>query len=106
MAGLPINPLARLVGEASAAISKATNDAQTALSKIPSESSLLEKANLDATINRVSGAVGSGLNSATAAIGEAKTALGGIGSTIQSAVTKGASTLQSAAAISCALPKA
>ena len=97
MAGLPINPLARLVGEASAAISKATNDAQTAMSKLQSESSFLEKANLDATINRVSGAVGSTLNGATAAIGQAQSALGGVGSTIQSAVSKGASTLQSAA---------
>ena len=97
MAGLSINPLAKLVSDASAAISKATNDAQTATSKLESESSFLEKANLDDTINRLSGAVGSGLNGATAALGQSQTALGGISSTIQSAVSKGASTLQSAA---------
>ena len=97
MAGLSINPLAKLVGETSAAISKATNDAQSAMSNLQSEASFLEKARLDDTINRLSGAVGSGLNGATAALGQAQTALGGIGATVQSAVSKGASTLQSAA---------
>lgn len=100
MSELSINPLARLIGQASTAITQATNDARAAMSKLPAESSFLEKANLDATINRVSGAVGTGLNGASALAGQAQTALGNaasFGATVQNTVTKGIGTLQSAA---------
>jgi hypothetical protein len=106
---LSINPLAQLITSSSQAISKATNEAQAA---IPQVGDALSKANLDATISRLSGEIGSGLNGLTAGTGSAfgtlksgasnfvagaGTALGGIGNTIQSTVSGGISTLQSVA---------
>lgn len=106
---LSINPLAQLITSSSQAISKATNEAQAA---IPQVGDALSKANLDATISRLSGEIGSGLNGLTAGTGSAfgtlksgasnfvagaGTALGGIGNTIQSTVSGGISTLQTVA---------
>ncbi len=106
---LSINPLAQLITSSTEAISKATNEANAAL---PQVGDALSKANLDATISRLSGEIGSGLNGLTAGasssfgtlksgasnlVAGAGTALGGIGNTIQSTVSGGISTLQSVA---------
>ena len=106
---LSINPLAQLITASTQAIAKATNEAQAAA---PQVGDALSKANLDATISRLSGGIGSGLNGITAGTGSAfgtlksgasnfvagaGTALGGIGNTIQSTVSGGISTLQSVA---------
>lgn len=106
---LSINPLAQLITSSTEAIAKATNEANAAL---PQVGDALSKANLDATISRLSGEIGSGLNGLTAGTGStfgslksgasnfvagAGTALGGIGNTIQSTVSKGVSTLQTVA---------
>ncbi len=106
---LSINPLAQLITSSTEAISKATNEANAAL---PQAGDALSKANLDATISRLSGEIGSGLNGLTAGasssfgtlksgasnlVAGAGTALGGIGNTIQSTVSGGISTLQSVA---------
>jgi hypothetical protein len=106
---LSINPLAQLITSSTEAISKATNEANAAL---PQVGDALSKANLDATISRLSGEIGSGLNGLTAGTGSsfgtlksgasnlvagAGTALGGIGNTIQSTVSGGISSLQSVA---------
>ena len=60
---LSINPLAQLITASTQAISKATNEAQAA---VPQVGDALSKANLDATISRLSGGIGSGLNGLTA----------------------------------------
>jgi len=106
---LSINPLAQLITSSTEAISRATNEANAAL---PQVGDALSKANLDATISRLSGEIGSGLNGLTAGasssfgtlksgasslVAGAGTALGGIGNTIQSTVSGGISTLQSVA---------
>ena len=106
---LSINPLAQLITASTQAIANATNEAQAAL---PQVGDALSKANLDATISRLSGGIGSGLNGITAGTGStfgtlksgasnfvagAGTALGGIGNTIQSTVSGGISSLQSVA---------
>ena len=65
---LSINPLAQLITASTQAIAKATNEAQAA---IPQVSDALSKANLDATISRLSGGIGSGLNGITAGTGSA-----------------------------------
>jgi hypothetical protein len=106
---LSINPLAQLITSSSQAITQATNEAQA---RLPQVGDALSKANLDATISRLSGEIGSGLNGLTAGTGSAfgtlksgasnfvagaGTALGGIGNTIQSTVSGGISTLQTVA---------
>ena len=106
---LSINPLAQLITASTQAISKATNEAQAA---IPQVGDALSKADLDATISRLSGGIGSGLNGITAGnanafstlkngassfIAGAGKTLGGIGNTIQSTVSGGISSLQSVA---------
>jgi hypothetical protein len=106
---LSVNPLAQLITSSSQAITQATNEAQA---RLPQIGDALSKANLDATISRLSGEIGSGLNGLTAGTGSAfgtlksgasnfvagaGTALGGIGNTIQSTVSGGISTLQTVA---------
>ena len=106
---LSINPLAQLITSSTEAISKATNEANAAL---PQVGDAVSKSNLDATISRLSGGIGSGLNGLTAGIGSgfgelkngasnfvagAGTALGGIGNTISSTVSGGISSLQTVA---------
>ena len=76
---LPINPLAKLIGQASTSIAQATNQFSSSL---PTSTSLLSKANLDQTVNRLSGGVGSGLNGITSGIQQAQTALGSITGTV------------------------
>lgn len=85
---LSINPLAKLVASVSESVSAATNAAGAA--KVPGIGDALSKASLDGKISQLSGAVGSGLNGATANIKDlaanATTALGGIGGAVQSKV--------------------
>lgn len=111
-----LNPIAQLVATASESISKATNEAQAAL---VSGASMLDKANLQAKVDQLSGGLNSGLNglvgsakdaigNATGALGTAAqnlnslgnslpgaSALGGIGNTITTTVSQGINTLQS-----------
>jgi hypothetical protein len=93
---LSINPLAKLVASNADAVSKAIGEAS---SNIPQVGDAVSKANLDATISRLSGAAGSGLNGLTGSasnfIGAAGTALGGIGNSISSTVAGGINSLQS-----------
>jgi hypothetical protein len=112
---LSINPLAQLITSASASIAQATNEANAAL---PGIGDAFSKANLDATISRLSGDIGSGLNGMTSgaksllssassslngaggSIGNTfgkinTTGLAGLGTSIQSTVSGGISSLQS-----------
>jgi hypothetical protein len=106
---LSVNPLAQLITSSSQAITQATNEAQA---RLPQIGDALSKANLDATISRLSGEIGSGLNGLTAGIGTGLdalkngdsnfiagggTTLSGLGNTIQSTVAGGISTLQTVA---------
>lgn len=78
---LPINPLAKLIGQASASIGQATNQLSASL---PTDTSILSKAKLDSTVDRLSGAVGSGLNGITSGVQQAQTALGNLPGNISS----------------------
>lgn len=82
---LSINPLAKLVNSVSSQVGAAAQSVQSSLAA--SDTSAL-KANVDATVGRLSGEIGSGLNGATAAantmMGNAASALKGVGSPIQS----------------------
>jgi len=113
---LSINPLAQLISTATSSIAQATNEANAAL---PGIGDAFSKANLDAKIGRLSGEIGSGLNGMTTgakgllstassslngvggSIGNAlgqinTTGLGGLGTSIQSSVAGGISSLQTA----------
>jgi hypothetical protein len=76
---LSINPIAQLVAKVSDSISQATNAAQASL---PSVGNAIEKANLDATVSRLSGGLTSGLNGlsggAEKLLAGAKSAMGGV----------------------------
>jgi hypothetical protein len=76
---LSINPLSTLVASVSESVTKAASLAQT---QLPQVGDALSKANLDQTINRLGGGIGSGLNglsgSASGLIEGAGNALGGI----------------------------
>jgi len=65
---LPTNPQAALVSSLSQSISQAMSQSSAALSSAASD---ISKINLDATMSRISGEIGSGLNGATASIGNA-----------------------------------
>jgi hypothetical protein len=106
---LSANPLAKLVASVSESVTQATNEAQA---RLPQVGDAFSKANLDATISRLSGEIGSGLNGLTAGTGTGLdalkngasnfiagggTALSGLGNTIQSTVAGGISTLQTVA---------
>jgi len=102
---LSINPLAQLITSASASIAQATNEANAAL---PGIGDAFSKANLDSTINRLSGGIGSGLNGLTAGASSlmasaqstlngigTPSGLSGLGTSIQSTLSGGISSLQS-----------
>lgn len=100
---LPINPLAKLVSSVSESVSQVTNEAGGALATASAEFS---KLNVDATMSRLSGGIGSGLNGITAGLGQAQNqlngalgsingALGGIGNPISSSISGAISGLQS-----------
>ena len=106
---LSINPLAQLITQSSEAISRATNEANAALPQI---GDAISKANLDGTISRLSGGIGSTLNGltgtlpsvgglnisgATNLVAGAGTALGGIGNVASSTVGGAINSLQSLA---------
>ena len=82
---LSINPLAQLIAAASAAVTRATSEAQ-----LPVVGDAASKAKLDATVSRLSGELGSGLNGMSGAAGTAiagmKTQLSGLGNQVQSFV--------------------
>lgn len=86
---LSINPLSKLVSSVSTSISSAASSVQAGVSSAGAE---LSKVNLNQTVSRLSGEIGSGLNGLTAAAGQvtgsASTALGGIASQAQSLVSK------------------
>jgi len=65
---LPTNPQAALVSSLSQSISQAMSQSSAAMSAAASD---ISKINLDATVSRISGEIGSGLNGATASIGNA-----------------------------------
>lgn len=65
---LPTNPQAALVSSLSQSISQAMSQSSAAMSSAASD---ISKINLDATMSRISGEIGSGLNGATASIGNA-----------------------------------
>lgn len=107
---LSINPLAKLVSSVSESVSDATNAANGALANFSS----ISKADLDSTINRLSGGIGSGLNGATAGLnslgsgfsdlaGNAQSALGGITSGAQSLVAQAGNALPSMAGVTGAI---
>ena len=90
---LSINPLSQLVTAVQNSITQATNAGSSAL---PQVGDAFSKANLDATVSRLSGEIGSGLNGITGTItNTANTALSGLSNTVQSTVQGGIDTLQS-----------
>ena len=100
---LSLNPLAQLVSSVSEGISKASNEANAAMTSATSE---LSKFNLDSKIASLSGSVGSGLNGLTGNIKSGMSSvtgalnssgLGGMASGIQSQVGGAINTLQSVA---------
>jgi hypothetical protein len=112
--GASSNPLANLVSNISSAVKQASDGAAA---KLPADSSIISKDKLDSTVNRLSGALGSGLNGLSAAaggqasafasearglvdkagVGGVTTALGGVVNQVSSSFTSGVSTLKSAA---------
>lgn len=93
---LPINPLAKLVSSVSESVSQVTNEAGGALT---SASAQFSKLNIDSTVSRLSGGIGSGLNGITAGLSQAQGqlsgALGGIGNPISSSISGAIGSLQS-----------
>jgi hypothetical protein len=94
---LPINPLSNLVTQVSQDVAQVTQDTKL----INPTANAIGKADVDATINRLAGGLGSGLNGITAgfnqavagvggaingAIGGIGSALGGVGNAIQSSL--------------------
>lgn len=80
----PINPLSKVVAQVSSALGQAAPEIQAASANISNE---ISKIKLDETVAARAGAVGSGLNGATAAIKDAAGSLGdfgNVGNTIQS----------------------
>ncbi len=96
---LSTNPLAKLVSSVSAQVSSAASAAQGA---IPSSGFESLKANVDSTVGKLSGAIGSGLNGMTAGATDlaasARTAMGGVGNPIQSLASNAQGALGGAAA--------
>jgi hypothetical protein len=102
--GASLNPFANLVAQVSQQVSAETANVS---SKLPAESSFLGKTKLDGIVDRASGAVGSGLNGATAGAtslldsarglaGDAGSALSGLGSRFKTAIPAGVDTLKNA----------
>ncbi len=96
---LSTNPLAKLVSSVSAQVGSAAASVQGA---IPSNNFASLKANVDAKVGQLGGAIGSGLNGATAGAADlaarAQTAMGGIGNPIQSIASNASGALAGAAA--------
>ena len=101
------NPLASLVAAVSEQVSAAADAAPGAIADAAGKFDSL-KSNLDATVNQLSGSIGTGLNGFTAAAGDlandargalagATGALGGVGSTIQSLASNATGALAGAA---------
>ena len=101
------NPLASLVAAVSEQVSAAADAAPGAIADAAGKFDSL-KSNLDATVNQLSGGIGTGLNGFTAAAGDlandargalagATGALGGVGSTIQSLASNATGALAGAA---------
>ena len=65
---LPTNPISQLVNSLSTSISQSIAQSGPALSSMASD---LSKMNLDQTMSRISGGIGSGLNGMTASVGNA-----------------------------------
>lgn len=97
---LSINPLARLVASVSQQVGSTANAASTAVN---SEQFASLKSNVNDTVNRLGGGIGSGLNGATAGLNAglrdasnslagASSALGGIGNPVQSLASRAVST--------------
>jgi hypothetical protein len=76
---LSINPLAKLIGQASSAIAQATNQANASL---PSDTSILSKAQLDSVTDRLGGGLTSGLNGLANGARQAATALGQVAGSV------------------------
>ena len=95
---LPINPLAKLVSSVSQTVAGASNSSGNGLNAASNEFS---KTNVDKTVSRLSGEVGSGLNGFASGVqgfaSDVGTALGGIGNSVQSSVSGTISTLQQSA---------
>lgn len=97
---LPTNPLATLVASVNQTLSQASNSAEGALSATAAS---LNTQSLNDTVNRLSGAVGSGLNGFASGAGigpNLSNTLQGIGNTVQSSMAGAAgavSTLQQTA---------
>lgn len=83
---LPINPISQLVNSLSTSISQSIAQSGPALSSMASD---ISKINLDQTVSRISGGIGSGLNGMTAAVGNAidagQGAIQGLSSTLSNA---------------------
>jgi hypothetical protein len=103
---LSINPLAKLIGQASASIGQATNEFSASL---PTKTSLLSKTGLDQASDRLGAGLSSGLNGITSGVQQAQSAFGSIsniGSDISGAINKltggslGGGLLKAAAGIS------
>jgi len=103
---LSTNPLAKLVSSVSSQVGAAAASAETAIKSVNFDSL---KANVDSTVGRLGGEIGSGLNGATSAMNEmagkagsalagAKSALGGVGNPIQSLASNATGSLAGAAA--------
>jgi hypothetical protein len=79
MAGLSINPLAKLVASTSEAVSKTTGDVQSSL---PQVGDAFSKANLDSKVSQLGGGLNSGLNQfaslGKSALTEAQSAMGSV----------------------------
>lgn len=93
---LPNNPLAKTIASISETAAAASSAAAAATSQAPNAFS---KANLDATINRVSGAIGAGgyngfASGGAGALGEAATALNDIGNPVQTSISENINSLQ------------
>jgi hypothetical protein len=95
---LSTNPLAKLVSSVSEQVGAAAASAEGTLKSINFDSL---KANVDSTVGRLGGEIGSGLNGATSAmnemVGKAGTALGGVGNPVQSLVSNAQGALGGAA---------
>lgn len=65
---LPINPISQLVNSLSTSISQSIAQSGPALNSMASD---ISKINLDQTVSRISGQIGSGLNGMTASVGNA-----------------------------------
>lgn len=94
---LPINPIADAIATVNQTLSQASN----AAGGLSAASVNFDAQSLNDTVNRLSGAVGSGLNGfasdAASAAGDIGNALGGIGNSVQSSIGGAISSLQQSA---------